>query len=99
MAKTRSDISQNKKDEFRPTVVPSRRLPILLAIAIAALTVLVFWPVHTFEFVNYDDGDYVMSNRDAQGGITKNGIAWAFTTGHAANWHPVTWLSHMLDFQ
>jgi tetratricopeptide (TPR) repeat protein len=47
--------------------------------------------------VNYDDQDYVTENSVVQKGLTWTGIKWAFTTGHASNWHPITWLSHMVD--
>jgi hypothetical protein len=46
-----------------------------------------------------DDGDYVFENKTVAAGLTWHGLAWAFTTGHAGNWHPLTWLSHMLDCQ
>jgi Tfp pilus assembly protein PilF len=59
----------------------------------------VFWQVSRFDFVSYDDAAYVSENRDVQQGLTQEGIAWAFTTRHAGNWHPVTWMSHMLDCQ
>ncbi len=51
------------------------------------------------DFVNYDDLWYVSLNEVVQRGITWQGIKWAFTTGELSNWHPVTWLSHMLDVQ
>ncbi len=50
-------------------------------------------------FVNLDDGDYVYSNPQVSRGLSADGVAWAFTTCHSSNWHPVTWLSHMLDCQ
>jgi tetratricopeptide (TPR) repeat protein len=50
-------------------------------------------------FINLDDSDYVTQNPRVQSGITWKGIVWAFTAGHAGNWHPLTWLSHMLDCQ
>ncbi|MHC4302257.1 MAG: glycosyltransferase family 39 protein, partial [Planctomycetota bacterium] len=62
-------------------------------------TLAVYWQVHDYGFVNFDDPDYVRKNPKVQSGITLDGIKWAFTTGHAANWHPLTWLSHMLDCQ
>ena len=71
-----------------------------LAICIAALiasTLLTYWPVLKNEFINYDDPDYVTTNEVVQKGLTAEGFKWAFTTGHASNWHPVTWLSHMAD--
>jgi tetratricopeptide (TPR) repeat protein len=63
------------------------------------VTLLLYWPVHTHTFVDYDDADYVTANPQVQAGLTWAGIKWAFTAGHASNWHPVTWLSHMLDCQ
>jgi tetratricopeptide (TPR) repeat protein len=51
------------------------------------------------DFVNYDDSDYVTANRHVQGGFTWENVRWAFTSGHASNWHPLTWYSHMADWQ
>ena len=47
--------------------------------------------------MNFDDGTYVVENIHIQSGLTWSSLKWAFTTGHAANWHPLTWLSHMVD--
>ncbi len=86
-------------NEARPQQgLRSVQLAWLLAITIALTTVLVFLPVRHFGYVNYDDGDYVKGNREVQQGLTAHSLYWAFTTGHAANWHPLTWISHMLDF-
>ena len=52
-----------------------------------------------FSFVNYDDPQYVTANYDVQAGLTFESIRWSFTATHANNWHPLTWLSHMLDCQ
>jgi tetratricopeptide (TPR) repeat protein len=60
---------------------------------------VVYWQVNTHEFINYDDQEYVTENRMVQGGLSWEGLRWAFTTFHAANWHPLTWLSHMLDVE
>jgi protein O-mannosyl-transferase len=51
------------------------------------------------EFVNCDDNDYVVTNRHIQGGLTLSGVQWAVTQAHSANWHPLTWMSHMIDWQ
>ena len=61
------------------------------------VTLSVYWQITSHEFINYDDGLYVTENPHVQAGLTRESIKWAFTTGHAANWHPLTWLSHMLD--
>jgi tetratricopeptide (TPR) repeat protein len=74
----------------------------LVIFVYAALTLsilLVFWQVRNFDFVNYDDNFYVYDNPHVLDGLTSDGIIWAFTTGYACFWHPVTWLSLMLDCQ
>ena len=78
----------------------TKRLPgLLVAVCLAFLTVAVFWQVTGHEFINYDDGVYITENSQVKDGFTLESIIWAFKTGHAANWHPVTWLSHMLDIE
>ena len=67
----------------------------LLLLAVA----LVFGQTVRFEFVNFDDQHYVYENPHTQNGITPQGFVWAFTSFDANNWHPLTWLSHMLDVQ
>jgi hypothetical protein len=72
-------------------------VPFLGALALAALVWFTFGPTLTSGFLVYDDPVYVTSNEFVQGGLRWPGIRWAFTTSHGANWHPLTWLSHMLD--
>src|SRR6185503_1386846 len=75
------------------------RRPAVLAALLFALTLALYWRTSTFEFLNYDDDVYVTQNAEVRGGLTWAGARWAFTTGHAANWHPLTWLSHQLDVE
>src|SRR5262245_46466554 len=75
------------------------RRPGILAALLFALTLGLYWRTSEFAFLNYDDDVYVTQNPGVRGGLTWAGVRWAFTTGHAANWHPVTWLSHQLDVQ
>ena len=63
------------------------------------MTLVTFWPVVYCQFVNFDDPDYVTGNAQIRQGFNLQSIYWAFTTNHASNWHPLTWLSLMLDFQ
>jgi tetratricopeptide (TPR) repeat protein len=58
-----------------------------------------YWPLFRCDFLNFDDPSYVTENWVVQRGLTPHGLAWALTTGHTGNWHPLTWLSHMLDCQ
>lgn len=64
-----------------------------------AAIMVIYQPVGGYEFINYDDPLYVTENEPVRRGLTLEGTRWAFTSMHAANWHPITWLSHMLDVQ
>ena len=75
------------------------RARLLLQAALALLVLAAYAGVAGNGFINLDDNDYVTQNPRVQTGITWSGVVWAFTTGHSANWHPLTWLSHMLDCQ
>jgi len=61
-------------------------------------TLLVFGRALNNDFVNYDDPVYVTENPPVQGSVTLLAIQWALTTGAASNWHPLTWISHMIDW-
>jgi Flp pilus assembly protein TadD len=74
-----------------------RELSVCLFLVLATLTV--YWQVGNYEFVNLDDDMYITENSHVQEGLSRESATWAFTTTRLANWHPVTWLSHMLDFQ
>ena len=71
---------------------------VILSLILVVVTLVVYWPVQSFDFVNFDDPIYITRNSAIQNGVTWQGILWAFSTFHAANWHPLTWLSHMIDF-
>lgn len=75
------------------------RRPILLAGALALLTVAAFLPSLWNGFVNLDDPLYVTNNRVVKNGLTWEGLAWVRTANVANNWHPLTMLTHMLDYQ
>ena len=66
---------------------------------LVVIVLLVFGRTLRYGFVNFDDNDYVYQNAEVTKGLTLQGIVWAFTDSHAGNWHPLTWLSHMLDCQ
>ncbi len=69
----------------------------LLLFLLILLNVVVYSRLVTCDFVTYDDPRYVTENPVVKRGLTRDGIAWALTSGHASNWHPLTWLSHMAD--
>ena len=64
-----------------------------------AATVAVYGSVLGYGFVGWDDYDYIVDNQHIHDGLTFDALKWSLHTGHAGNWHPVTWWSHMLDCQ
>jgi tetratricopeptide (TPR) repeat protein len=71
--------------------------PRLTALLLALATLVIFLPAGRFDFLNFDDPEYVTENPMVREGLTGDGVAWAFDGFHASNWHPLTWLSHMAD--
>jgi hypothetical protein len=82
---------------------PAKRIPRewIAGLVLAVVTLVVYWPVRNHLFINYDDPVYVTENRHVQAGLSGPGLAWAFLNLHGEHtyWHPVTWVSHMLDCQ
>jgi tetratricopeptide (TPR) repeat protein len=76
-----------------------RKRIVIISLLLLAITAAVYWPVAGHGFVNFDDPDYVLSNPRIQAGLTMESIRWSVTGIYSSNWHPVTWLSHMLDCQ
>src|SRR2546423_1604848 len=70
---------------------------VLIAAALALAVLAVYAQVARHDFINFDDPDYVVSNPHVSSGLSAANIAWAFTHYHASNWHPLTWISHMVD--
>ncbi len=75
------------------------RLDVWVSVFLIIATFAVYWQVKNHEFINFDDDLYVTKNHYVKTGLTLKNIAWSFTATHAKNWHPLTWLSHMLDCQ
>ncbi len=77
-----------------------RLTPVLICLALALLTLVAFWSVQDGAFINYDDDVYVYENFHVQAGLNPDSIRAAFSTDllqRVTNWHPLTWLSLMLD--
>jgi len=83
----------------RFSLLTSPRSQMLVLGLLLAATVAVYCPVHGHPFANYDDPDYVFDNFHVKSGLHWSTVEWAFTTFAAANWHPLTWLSHAADVQ
>jgi tetratricopeptide (TPR) repeat protein len=81
------------------TAARAPRIVLLLGLALALVTLALYWPVTSYPFINFDDDDYITGNSVTQAGLTWPGFIWAFSGLHVSNWHPASWLSHMLDCQ
>ncbi len=77
----------------------STKRQLLIISLLTVSTFIAFWQVTPSDFISFDDPQYVTENRQVQDGLTIEGIQWAFTTGHASNWHPLTWISPMVDVE
>ena len=75
---------------------PQQRSFVLCLLLVVA-TLAVYNPVNRNAFVNFDDNDYITHNPQVRAGVNWQTIAWAFDGYHAANWHPLTWISHAID--
>lgn len=87
------------KAALNPLEKISRCREVLICIFLVLTTLVVYWPVRNFEFINIDDFSYVTENHHTQRGISWENFQWAFQARYAGNWHPLTTLSHMLDCQ
>jgi len=84
----------------RPTTNNHRLLQLLLCTLLLAIPLLLYRPVLQHDFLKlWDDDSYVTDNPHVRTGLTLTNVRWAFTSFEQSNWHPVTWLSHMLDCQ
>src|SRR5262245_26142709 len=68
-----------------------------VCLTLVALVLTLYWQTTGFGYVDFDDAEYVRDNVMVRAGLTAANIAWAFRTDFFANWHPLTWLSYMLD--
>ena len=84
---------------IKPKTLFKRYPDILVCFFLVIVTLSVYWQVKGHKFVNFDDDRYVSDNMNVKNGLTSKGFIWSLTATHASNWHPLTWLSHMLDVQ
>lgn len=81
------------------SVTPRDQRRVLAVMGVVFLTALVYAPVATFGFVNQDDPTYILVNPYVQQGLTFESLRWSFSTLYFSNWHPLTWISYLLDVQ
>lgn len=90
------DIRKSKKPVFITTAITP---PFFISILLFSMILIVYWQCNDFLFLSYDDPGYVSENIRIQQGVTIENLKWAFSTIYFSNWHPLTWISHMLDAQ
>jgi len=86
---------ENNENDTMTRGLPER----LIYLFLTAVTALVYMQVRTHTFLNYDDGMYVTGNPFVLNGLNRIDILWAFSNTYSGNWHPLTWISHMLDVE
>jgi protein O-mannosyl-transferase len=91
--------SGSKKNTILMFSKSNKSIRILICLFLVAVTSLAYYQVLDHEFLNFDDNRYVTENTNITQGLTREAVAWAFTKSYISNWHPMTWLSHMLDFE
>ena len=77
--------------------ISHQRLSLMISMFLILAIIIVYGQVGSFDFVHWDDGLYVTENPHVQKGLSKEGFIWAFKTSRGGSWHPLTWLSHMVD--
>lgn len=78
-------------------VISSVRRDLLICLTLFITTIALYWQVTAYDYINFDDPEYVANNLVVKQGISKETINWAFKTTKTANWHPLTWISYLLD--
>ena len=82
------------------TARPTRnQLFAVICLMLALVTLVVYWPITHHSFTNFDDDGYITGNSHVKSGLTWSGMVWAFENTETTNWHPLTWISHMVDCQ
>ena len=103
ISKTRAQAPKKRNSKSAPRSpgpsVAAKQRNAVFCVLLAAVTIALYMPVTKHSFIVLDDRDYVTANFHIQGGLSWNTVKWAFTSTTAANWHPLTWLSHAVDCQ
>jgi len=96
---TSSPLTKAQVKGFEETDEANKTLKVAICIFLMVATFCIYSQIQDHEFINFDDDLYITNNLNVQAGLTRESVSWAFTTSHHATWFPMTWLSHMLDYQ
>src|SRR6267142_2956913 len=93
-------VAANARSAVRLSHLPTFGRPdLLILLGLAVVTFALYAQVIGHQFITLDDPTYIQENPMVNRGVTFAGLAWAFATFDQANWHPLTWISHMIDCQ
>src|SRR5437773_8370189 len=92
----RSQLASTPKSNHNSLRESFRGWALWICFGLILVNIAVYQQTVHFGFASLDDPSYVSENPVVAGGLNGHSVIWAFTTGHAANWHPLTWLSHMV---
>ena len=95
----RRAIASKRRGEPLHRTTTFGRPDFLILLALAGVTSAIYVQVIGHQFITLDDPTYIQENPMVNRGVTSAGLVWAFTTFYATNWHPLTWISHMIDCQ
>lgn len=104
MAKTRERRRREASERVPAVAAKARRSEegrkdLLICVVLVAIVLIGYCRVASLDFTKFDDNVYVTDNAHVQQGLTGTSLAWTFQSGYAANWHPLTWISHMADWE
>ncbi|MGC2108275.1 MAG: tetratricopeptide repeat protein [Candidatus Korobacteraceae bacterium] len=99
MAKRTRTVKKTTSPTAPSSSSRSTRTVLLYGLLLLVAAVATYYPARSHPFLDFDDSKYVTLNSNVQAGLSWNTVQWAFTTYYASNWHPLTWLSHALDWQ
>jgi hypothetical protein len=96
---TSSHLTKAQAKGFEETGEANKTLKVGICIFLMVATFAIYSQVQDHGFIDLDDNIYITNNLNVQAVLTSESFKWAFTTSHPPYWHPITWLSHMLDYQ
>src|SRR5215471_11202698 len=94
-----SIFSSRERKRDACATITFERPDLLILLGLAAVTFAIYAQVIGHHFITFDDPTYIEENPMVNRGVTLDGLTWAFTTFHSGNWHPLTWIAHMIDSQ
>ena len=94
-----SSLTNAQVKGFEDTDKANKILKVVVCIFLVVATFCIYSQIQDHEFIDFDDDFYITNNLNVQAGLTSESFKWAFTTSHPPYWHPITWLSHMLDYE